>query len=253
MWCAGGNTNRPCWAESARRTGQVLLLTAFALLLGLILGCGRATDRPLRGAAPGTEAPATVGLPPTLVPSEALRFRSLPSPSPGGPNPSPGASPSASVAPAPPIVRTISPAANGNIAAGAPVTVSAVLVGRGADLATASLAINGADSGAQIDKRSPREWMIHSTQPLAAGAYTARVLVRDSSGASGGFTWQFTVGEAQGEPAPGAVPPPTPTRQAAPPPQPAPAPQPTPTKVSIPAPRPPAAPTPTKVPPPQRG
>src|SRR5436190_6581235 len=216
MWCAGGNASGPWCADYARRAGRWLLLAAFALVLGLVLACGRATDRPLRGAAPGTEAPATLGVPPTLSPSDALRFRSLPSPSPGGPNASPAASPSASVAPAPPIVRTIAPAANGNVAAGAPVTVSAVLVGRGADLATASLAINGADTGAEIDKRSAREWTIHSTQPLGAGAYMARVLVRDTSGGSGGFTWQFTVGEAQGEPAPGAVPPPTPTKQSAP-------------------------------------
>ena len=90
-----------------------------------------------------------------------------------------------------------------------------------------------------------------SEAPLAKDL---RVLVRDTSGGSGGFTWQFTVGEAQGEPAPGAVPPPTPTKQSAPAQQqPAPDPPPTPTKVSIPAPRPPAGPTPTKVPAPQRG
>ena len=43
---------------------------------------------------------------------------------------------------------------------------------RGADLATASLSVNGADAGAQIDKRTPREWSIHTSQTLAAGTHT---------------------------------------------------------------------------------
>lgn len=178
------------------------------LVLLLLLGCGRAIDRPLSGAAPGTVAPPTVGLPPTLVPS----FRPLPSPSPGvdgsasaSASPSTIASPSA--APAPPIVRTIAPPANGNVPPGAPVTISAVLVGRGADLATASLAIDGADSGAQIDKRTPRDWTIYTSRPLPAGMHTARVLVRDGSNAAGGFTWQFTVGDAAEAPATQAPPP----------------------------------------------
>src|SRR5215831_14961535 len=73
-------------------------LPALALLLLAVVACGRAIDRPLRGAAPGTEAPATAGVPPTLQPSEALRFKPLPSPSPAT---SAVASPSAQ--PAPPI------------------------------------------------------------------------------------------------------------------------------------------------------
>jgi hypothetical protein len=96
---------------------------------------------------------------------------------------------------APPIVRTIVPGANGHVPAGDAVTLSAVLVGRGADLATASMQLNGADAGAQIDKRTPREWTIHASQKLANGTYTARVLVRDASGLAGGFTWQFMVGD----------------------------------------------------------
>ena len=36
--------------------------------------------------------------------------------------------------------------------------------------------------------------MIHTSQLLSDGAYTARVLVRDASGAAGGFTWHFLVG-----------------------------------------------------------
>jgi hypothetical protein len=92
-------------------------------------------------------------------------------------------------------VRTIAPSANGRVAPGA-VNLSAVLVGRGADLAAASLIVNGADAGAQIDKRSAREWTIHTSQALHDGTHTAKVLVRDSSGAAGGFTWQFSVGAA---------------------------------------------------------
>jgi len=184
---------------------------ACGLLLVLVaVACGRATDRPLRGAAPGTEVPATLGVPPTLSPSDALRFRTLPSPSPApavaaAVAPSPGASPSPSVVPMPPIVRTIAPSANSNVPPGA-VTISAVLVGRGADLASASLALNGADTGAQIDKRSARDWTIRSSRPLGAGSYTARVLVRDESGANGGFTWMFQVGEPEPEEAPEAKP-----------------------------------------------
>jgi hypothetical protein len=102
---------------------------------------------------------------------------------------------SPSPAPAPPIVRTIAPPVNAHVPAGGPTTISAVLVGRGADLATASLSINGADAGAQIDKRSPREWAIHVAQGLQPGTYTARVLVGDTAGARGGYTWQFSVGE----------------------------------------------------------
>jgi hypothetical protein len=95
-------------------------------------------------------------------------------------------------------VRTIVPGANGHVPASAPVALSAVLVGRGADLASASLSVNGADAGAQIDKRSAREWSIHTNQTLGAGSYTAKVLVRDASGAAGGFTWQFLVGDEGG-------------------------------------------------------
>jgi pyruvate dehydrogenase E2 component (dihydrolipoyllysine-residue acetyltransferase) len=221
------------------------------LVLGCLVlaSCGRAIDRPLRGAAPGSEPTAPVGAPPTLAPSDALRFRALPSPSAGGASGSPVASPSASAAPAPPIVRTINPAANGNVAPGAPVTVSAVLVGRGADLATASLAINGADSGAQIDKRTPREWTIHTSQAFGPGSYTARVLVRDSSGAAGGFTWQFVVGEAESSPpqAPAPAPPaaPAPAPPAAPAPAPPTAPAPAPAARPTAAPPPAATPTPT--------
>jgi outer membrane lipoprotein SlyB len=99
----------------------------------------------------------------------------------------------------PPIVRTIAPANNGQVPAGAPVTVSAVLVGRGSDLASATLQIDGADAGAQIDKRTSREWTIRATRPLDPGSHTARVQVRDASGAPGGFTWRFTVGDDTSE------------------------------------------------------
>jgi hypothetical protein len=77
-----------------------------------------------------------------------------------------------------------------------------VLVGRGADLASASLSVNGADTGAQIDKQSPRNWTIHASQSLAAGPHTVRVLVKDTSGLAGGFTWQIVVGDAEPEATP---------------------------------------------------
>lgn len=91
-------------------------------------------------------------------------------------------------------MRTIVPGADGHVPPGA-VTLSAVLVGRGADLASASLSINGADTGAQIDKSTPRTWTIHASQTLPNGTHTARVFVKDVSGAAGGFTWKFVVGE----------------------------------------------------------
>ena len=105
----------------------------------------------------------------------------------------------------PPIVRTIAPSANSNVPPGA-VTISAVLVGRGSDLASASLALNGGDTGAQIDKRTPREWTIRTSRSLGPGSYTARVLVRDEGGANGGFTWMFQVGDPEPEPAPAPKP-----------------------------------------------
>jgi len=181
-------------------TGRHLRVLTLALLAALVVAsCAPANERPLHGAVPGTEAaPTPAGVPPTLTASDALRLRPLPVPSPGI-DPSPSAvaavvaSPSAVAAP--PIVRTIAPTANGHVPADSPVTLSAVLVGRGADLATASLAVNGTDAGAQIDKRTPREWSIHTSQKLAAGTHTAKVQVRDASGAAGGFTWQFAVGD----------------------------------------------------------
>jgi hypothetical protein len=92
------------------------------------------------------------------------------------------------------------PSANGHVPSGEPVTVSAVLVGRGADLVTASMSVNGADAAAQIDKRSPRDWTIKTSQKLANGTHTVRVLVRDATGAAGGFTWQIVVGEDEPPP-----------------------------------------------------
>lgn len=139
-------------------------------------------------------------------------------------------------------MRTIQPAADGQVPSGGAVTVSAVLVGRGADLASATLVVNGADSGAQIERTSARQWTIHSQQALAAGAHTARVLVQDATGASGGFTWRFVVGDPTpaGQPAeqdadrPREPPEPAPSGGVAPPPAPPPGP--------APAPRPGAAP-----------
>ena len=165
-----------------------------------LASCGPANDRPISGALPGSGARTPAGVPPTLTASEGLPVRAAAAPSPGATpspglaaDPSPVASPSAVAAP--PIVRTIVPSVDGHVPAGAPVALSAVLVGRGADLASASLSVNGADVGAQIDKRTAREWSIHTNQTLGIGSYTAKVLVRDASGAAGGFTWQFLVGD----------------------------------------------------------
>ncbi len=205
---------------------HLALLTA--ILFALLVACSPAIDRPIRGAVPGSPAPTPPGLPPTLVASDALR-RSVPSPSPGEADfepspspavaeaspspavaePSPGATsiPSPSAVTAPPIVRTIVPGANSHVAASGPVTLSAVLVGRGSDLESASLSADGTDAGAQIDKRSPRDWTISASPRLSDGPHTVRVLVRDTSGLSGGFTWQITVGGApDSRPGPAASP-----------------------------------------------
>jgi hypothetical protein len=190
-----------------RRGARTIAAMAGVLALVTLASCAPANERPLRGAQPGTQAPTPPGLPPTLEPSEALRFRALPSPSPGvaaspslPPHVTPATSPS--VVAAPPIVRTIVPSANAHVPGGSPITLSAVLVGRGADLASASLSMDGADAGAQIDKRSPRDWTIHTSRAVASGSHTVRVLVRDATGAAGGFTWQFLVGEEEHTPVP---------------------------------------------------
>src|SRR5437870_12614533 len=78
------------------------LLLAPWLLILVPAGCAPANERPLHGAVPGSERPTPPGVPPTLAPSEALRFRDLPTPSPGVPvgvSPSPAPSPSAVAAP----------------------------------------------------------------------------------------------------------------------------------------------------------
>ena len=190
-----------------RRQARWLAAVAGGLALLSLASCAPANERPLHGAQPGTQAPTPPGVPPTLEPNEALRFRALPSPSPGiaaSPSVQPQVTPlaSPSVAAAPPIVRTIAPGANARVPAGGPITVSAVLVGRGADLASASLSMDGADAGAQIDKRSSREWSIHASRALASGNHAVRILVRDATGAAGGFTWQFLVGADEQTPVP---------------------------------------------------
>ncbi len=175
-----------------RRRG--LAAKAIAGIVALALAsCGPANDRPRSGAVSGSGASTPAGVPPTLTPSDGLAIHVAVVPSPAlEPTPSPMASPSALAVP--PIVRTIVPGANGRVPAGPTVALSAVLVGRGADLASASLSVNGVDTGAQIDKRTPREWSIHTNQTLGVGSYTVRVGVRDASGIPGGFTWQFLVG-----------------------------------------------------------
>jgi hypothetical protein len=198
---------------SAVGVGRHLVLLAAPLLI-ITAACAPANERPVRGAVAGSPLPTPPGVPPTLIPSDALRQKpqavASASPSPGvaeaEPSPSPAVAdaspgPSPSVVAAPPIVRTIVPAANGRVPAAGPVTLSAVLVGRTADLESASLVADGADTGAQIDKRSPRDWTIHAAPRLGDGPHTVRVLVRDTSGLSGGFTWQITVGEPEPQPA----------------------------------------------------
>jgi hypothetical protein len=190
------------------RTARLLAIAVAGVVALALASCGPANDRPLSGALPGSEARTPVGAPPTLTASQGLPVRATAAPSPSAapspgldPSPSPEALASPSAVAAPPIVRTIAPGANGHVPAGAPVAVSAVLVGRGADLASASLSVNGADMGAQIDKHTAREWSIHASQTLGIGSYTAKVLVRDASGAAGGFTWQFLVGDEESAPA----------------------------------------------------
>ena len=193
----------------------VLRLLPLPLALALLLGCGRPADRPARGAAPGGSGDApTSAVPPTLAVSDD-RLRpppilspgpeAAPSPAEAAPDVVPGASPSPSPAVAaspaaspaasvlPPIVRTITPADGTSAPAGAPVVVSAVLVGRGTDLGDAALTIDGVAVGA-VDQQSARQWTIRTSQLLPPGQHTARVIVNDAGGGRGGFTWRFTVG-----------------------------------------------------------
>lgn len=220
------------------------------LLLALV-GCAPATTRPARGAQPGVEAPTpTPALPPTLTVADP-RFRGLSTPAPGTtpgvrPSPSPGiaASPSPSPNALPPIVRSIAPAGGNTLPVGVPVRVQAVLVGRGADLSSVNLAVNGQELPADGDRTNPRQWTVGANASLDPGLHTARVIVLDSTGARGGFTWQFTVGETppaeEAEAAPEPTPPPAP-QPAAPKPQataaaPAPKPEAPATRAAAPAP-----------------
>ncbi len=177
----------------SRAPARLGLLLASVLLLA---GCAPANQRPLSGAIPGADhSTPTPAAPPTLPVGSEPQLRALPDPSPGLgdlASPSPSASPNSS----PPIVRTIAPALGAAVPEGAPVAVSAVLVGRGADLATASLTVDGAEVGAETSKATPQQWTIGATQALPPGSHTARVSVVDATGARGGYTWQFTVGIA---------------------------------------------------------
>jgi hypothetical protein len=85
------------------------------------------------------------------------------------------------------------------------VILLATLVGRGADLTEASLTLDGADLGAQIEKPDSRNWTIRAVPSPAQGTHTVRVQVRDATGTLGGFTWQFTVGEPEPTPGPTAT------------------------------------------------
>lgn len=232
---------------------------ALAVLLAVLAaGCAPAIERPRSGALPGTEYPTpTAGVPPTLTTASDPRFRGLPSPSPGLAA-SPSAVPSPVAAGRPPIVLGLAPANGGAVGAGAPVAVSAGLVGRENDLAAASLFVDGAEVPASVERADPRRWTIRATLPLAAGQHSARVLVEDAARVRAGFTWRFYVGT----PPPPATPKPaaTPAATTAPEQEPAPpaAEEPTPGPAAPPAPAaqptpPPARPAPTRPPRPQDG
>lgn len=191
---------------------SVWLPSLATIVVAISVACSPATERPLRGTVPGFAYPTpTVGVPPTLASLPDPRLRALPDPSPGlAASPSPSAS---VVAGAPPIVRTIQPPQGATVPVGGAVTVSAVLVGRSADLSTASLVLDGVELPAQTSKANPRTWTIQASVPASQGAHTARVSVRDAAGVAGGFTWQFTVGEPPtpvAEEPPAAPPPPEP-------------------------------------------
>jgi hypothetical protein len=102
------------------------------------------------------------------------------------------------------------------------VPLAATLVGRGVDLATASMAVDGAEVAATVTKQDARTWALRFATTLPAGPHTARVSVRDALGQAGGFTWQFVVGnpEPTATPAPAPAPEAKPEQQAAPAPTP---------------------------------
>jgi hypothetical protein len=182
---------------------------AWLVTLLVVGGCAPATNRPRSGAAPNVEvATPTPPIPPTLSASDP-RFKPVVAASPGAAlaaSPAASPAPSPTPNPAPPIVRTVQPAAGAVVPEGGSVAVAATLVGRGADLDAASLTVDGAGVGAVIDRSDARTWTIRAAVPPAPGPHTARVQVRDSTGALGGFTWQFTVGSPQPTPAPTTAP-----------------------------------------------
>lgn len=231
-------------------------IVALAVLLAiLVAGCAPAIERPRSGALPGVEFPTpTAGVPPTLTIAGDPRFRGLPSPSPGVAA-SPSAVPSPVAAGRPPIVLGLVPANGGAVGAGGPVAVSAGLVGRENDLATASLFVDGAEVPASVERADPRRWTIRATLPLPAGQHSARVLVEDAARVRAGFTWRFYVGTPPPPPAPAPAATPAattaPEQEAAPPAADEPTPSPA-TPAVQPTPR-PARPAPTRPPRPQDG
>lgn len=182
-------------------------LSIVVACVSLAAACSPASDRPLQGAVPGTSGAATSFLPPTLAPAMSDATPSPAASAAVSPQASPSPVATSNEATASPIIRTLAPAP-GSQASGGSVTVSAVLLGRGSDLASADLTVDGAPAGAQIDRTSPREWTIAATQVLAAGSHTAHATVAQESGEAAGFSWTFSVAGAAAPTAP--APPPAP-------------------------------------------
>ena len=165
--------------------------SAWGALLGLALtlSCARPIDRPLEGAPPlrPGEAPSGRGsdVPPTL---------SAPAPTPIA---SPPAAVFASPSPSPqpvarnPILGGLIPAPNAQIPAG-PVSIGA-RISASADLASASLVLNGTQVQPQVSAQDARTWLITYTSRLDVGRQVVRLSAADRDGRLGGYTWEFDV------------------------------------------------------------
>jgi hypothetical protein len=72
------------------------------------------------------------------------------------------------------------------------VTIAARISGD-ADLADASLAVDGAAVQPILSRSNPRTWVLSYTARLDTGRHETRLNARDLDGRVGGYRWQFEV------------------------------------------------------------
>ena len=164
------------------------------LSLALLLACGRPADRPLEGAPPVREGQTPVVRSSEPPPTLAAVVLSQPASSLPQPLVAVAASPVASPSPSlgrVPIISGLLPGQNSVVSPGA-VTIAARISGD-ADLAEASLTVDGASVRPTISRSTPRTWVLSYTARLETGKHEARLNARDLDGRVGGYGWEFNV------------------------------------------------------------